>query len=165
MKKQRIQFLLFVYNFTQKWYRNYFKKRKRQWQFNEKQLLQFKEDSLGRKLGEFYKKHGFTMIPKMENHDVHHLITGFKTNFEDEIAMQFLLLGNGKMNAHLLAAIFLGSIILPEYFKMYRKAYNKGKKMNAFHNIDFEGFLHYNFQNITEFFTQKNSKIKLNFNI
>jgi hypothetical protein len=109
MKKIRVQFLLFVYNKTQKFYRKYFKKKKRQWQFTEKQLLEFQEDSLGRKLGEFYKKHGFTMIPKMENHDVHHLITGCGTNFEDEIAMQFLLLGNGKLNAHLLAAIVLGS--------------------------------------------------------
>ncbi|WP_278377454.1 hypothetical protein [Chryseobacterium arthrosphaerae] len=76
MKKIRVQFLLFVYDKTQKLYRKYFKKKKRQWQFNEKQLLEFQEDSLGRKLGEFYRKHGFSMIPKMENHDVHHLITG-----------------------------------------------------------------------------------------
>ena len=122
MKKLRVQFLLFVYDKTQKLYRTYFKKKKRQWQFNEKQLLEFHKDSLGRKLGEFYKKHGFTMIPKMENHDVHHLLTGCGTNFEDEIAMQFLLLGNGKLNAHLLAAVVLGSIILPEYYKMYRNA-------------------------------------------
>lgn len=74
MKKIRVKFLLFVYNKTQKLYRKYFKKKKRQWQFTEKQLLEFQEDSLGRKLGEFYKKHGFTMIPKMENHDVHHLL-------------------------------------------------------------------------------------------
>ena len=65
------------------------------------------------------------MIPKMENHDVHHLITGCGTNFEDEIAMQYLLLGNGKLNAHLLAAIFLGTLFLPEYFKMYIHAYQK----------------------------------------
>lgn len=77
MKKLRVKFLLFVYDNTQKLYRKYFKKKKRQWQFNEKQLLEFHKDSLGRKLGEFYRKHGFTMIPKMENHDVHHLLTGW----------------------------------------------------------------------------------------
>lgn len=68
------------------------------------------------------------MIPKMENHDVHHLITDYGTNFEDEIAMQYLLLGNGKLNAHLLAAIFLGTLFLPEYFKMYLHAYQKEKE-------------------------------------
>lgn len=155
MKKQRVQFLLFIYNLTQNFYRKYFKKKKRQWQFNEKQLLEFQEDSLGRKLGEFYKKHGFTMIPKMENHDVHHLITGFGTNFEDEIAMQFLLLGNGKLNAHLLAAIFLGSIFLPEYFKMYQNSYRKGQKMRAFHHVDFEELLLQNFEHVKDFLMQK----------
>jgi len=159
MKKLRVKFLLFVYDKTQKLYRKYFKKKKRQWQFNEKQLLEFDKDSLGRTLGEFYKKHGFTMIPKMENHDVHHLITGCGTNFEDEIAMQFLLLGNGKLNAHLLAAIILGSIILPEYHKIYRDAYQKGKSMRAFHQVDFEELLWQNFENVKDFFRQKETTV------
>ncbi|MFC5874395.1 Coenzyme Q (ubiquinone) biosynthesis protein Coq4 [Chryseobacterium arachidis] len=159
MKKIRVQFLLFVYDKTQKLYRKYFKKKKRQWQFTEKQLLEFQEDSLGRKLGEFYKKHGFTMIPKMEDHDVHHLITGCGTNFEDEIAMQFLLLGNGKLNAHLLAAIVLGSIILPEYYKIYIKAYKKGQNMRSFYNWDFEALLWQNFENLKDFIQQKNTTV------
>lgn len=157
MKKIRVRFLLFVYDKTQKLYRKYFKKKKRQWQFNEQQLLSFNEDSLGRKLGEFYKRHGFTMIPKMENHDVHHLITGCGTNFEDEIAMQYLLLGNGKMNAHLLAAILLGTVILPEYSKMYLQAFRKGKNMRPFHQWDFESLLWQNFENLTDFIQQKNT--------
>ncbi|MET3537638.1 Coq4 family protein [Chryseobacterium limigenitum] len=155
MKKLRVRFLLFVYDKTQKLYRKYFKKKKREWQFNEKQLLEFKEDSLGRRLGEFYSRHGFTMIPKMENHDVHHLITGCGTNFEDEIAMQYLLLGNGKMNAHLLAAIFLGTIILPEYFKMYINAYKKGQNMRPFYHWDFENLLWQNFDHLKDFIQQK----------
>ncbi|MDR6465994.1 Coq4 family protein [Chryseobacterium sediminis] len=155
MKKIRVQFLLFVYNKTQKLYRKYFKKKKRQWQFNEKQLLEFQEDSLGRKLGEFYRKHGFSMIPKMENHDVHHLITGCGTNFEDEIAMQYLLLGNGKLNAHLLAAIILGTIILPEYVKIYIKAYKKGQNMRAFYHWDFEELLGQKYEHVMDFIQQK----------
>lgn len=155
MKKIRVQFLLFVYDKTQKLYRKYFKKKKRQWQFNEKQLLEFQEDSLGRKLGEFYRKHGFSMITKMENHDVHHLITGCGTNFEDEIAMQYLLLGNGKLNAHLLAAIVLGTIILPEYGKIYIRAYKKGQNMRTFHHWDFEELLWQNYDHVKDFIQQK----------
>lgn len=157
MKKLRVSFLLFVYGITQKLYRTYFKKKKRQWQFSEKQLLEFKEDSLGRKLGEFYKRHGFSMIPKMENHDVHHLITGCGTQFEEEIAMQYLLLGNGKLNAHLLAAIVLGSLILPEYFRMYIRAYKKGQHMKPFYHWDFESLLWQNFDHLKDFIQQKNT--------
>lgn len=43
MKKIRVQFLLFVYHHTQKLYRKYFKKKKRQWQFTEEQLLLFEK--------------------------------------------------------------------------------------------------------------------------
>ncbi|MBW8524559.1 ubiquinone biosynthesis protein COQ4 [Chryseobacterium chendengshani] len=159
MKKIRIKFLLFVYDKTQKLYRKYFKKKKRQWQFNERQLLEFQEDSLGRKLGEFYKRHGFTMIPKMENHDVHHLLTDFGTNFEDEIAMQFLLLGNGKANAHLLAAIGLGIAILPEYYKMYISAYKKGRDMRTFYHVDFEELLWQNYEHVKDFFRNKEIQV------
>jgi len=159
MKKLRVRFLLFVYDKTQKLYRKYFKKKKRQWQFTEKQLLEFREDSLGRKLGEFYKKHGFSMIPKMENHDVHHLITGCGTHFEDEVAMQFLLLGNGKLNAHLVAAIVLGSLILPEYFRVYVRAYQKGKSMRPFYYWDFEALLWQNFEHLKDFIQQKNTTV------
>lgn len=159
MKKLRVKFLLFIYDKTQKLYRTYFKKKKRQWQFNEKQLLEFHKDSLGRKLGEFYQKHGFSMIPKMENHDVHHLITGIGTQFEEEIAMQYLLLGNGKLNAHLLAAIVLGTVILPEYFRMYIKAYRKGQNMRKFHHLNFEELLWQNFENLSDFLRQKENPV------
>ncbi|WP_326982124.1 Coq4 family protein [Chryseobacterium sp. MYb264] len=159
MKKIRIKFLLFVYEKTQRLYRKYFKKKTRQWRFNEKQLLEFHKDSLGRKLGEFYEKHGFTMIPKMENHDVHHLLTDCGTNFEDEIAMQFLLLGNGKLNAHLLAAIVLGIIILPEYSRMYIKAYRKGQNMRPFYHMDFEALLWQNFEHVKDFIQKKQSPV------
>ena len=155
MKKQRVQFLLFIYNLTQNLYRKYFKKKKRKWNFNERQLLELQEGTLGRTLGEFYKKHGFTMIAKMENHDIHHLITGFGTNFEDEIAMQFLLFGNGKLNAHLLAAVILGTIILPEYVKMYFNSYKKGQKMRRFHHLDFEEMLQSNFQTVHQFYSNR----------
>lgn len=131
MKKQRVQFLLLIYNLTQNLYRKYFKKKKRKWNFNEQQLLELQAGTLGRTLGEFYKKHGFTMIPKMENHDVHHLITDCGTNFEDEIAMQFLLLGNGKLNAHLLAAIFWASLFCLNIRKCISIPIKKVKKCGA----------------------------------
>ncbi|ASW74817.1 hypothetical protein IQ37_19485 [Chryseobacterium piperi] len=157
MKKLRIRFLLFVYEKTQKLYRKFFKKKKRQWQFSQQQLLEFQSDSLGRKLGEFYQRNGFTMIPKMENHDVHHLITGCGTQFEEEIAMQYLLLGNGKTNAHLLAAIILGTLILPEYITMYVNAFKKGKDMRPFYHWDFESLLWQNFEHLKDFIQQKHT--------
>jgi ubiquinone biosynthesis protein Coq4 len=157
MKKLRVRFIIFMYENSQKQYRKYFKKKKRQWQFNEKQLLSFTEDSLGRTLGEFYHNHGFRMIPKMENHDVYHLITDCSTNVQDEIAMQYLLFGNGKRSAYLLGVLVLGTIVFPEYFKIYLQAFRKGQNMRAFHHINFEELLWQNFDNLKDFFKQKHA--------
>ncbi|WP_415325452.1 Coq4 family protein [Chryseobacterium sp. MMS23-Vi53] len=159
MKKIRVQFLLFMYGKSQKLYRTYFKKKKRKWQFNEKQLLKFNEDSLGRQLGEFYKVHKFRMIPKMENHDVYHLITDFGTGMQDEIAMQYLLFGNGKRSAYLLGVLLLGTIVFPEYLKMYIKAFRKGREMRTFYNWDFEALLWQNFDHLKDFVQQNNTPI------
>ncbi|MCJ8154211.1 ubiquinone biosynthesis protein COQ4 [Chryseobacterium sp. SSA4.19] len=159
MKKLRTKFIIFMYENSQKQYRKYFKKKKRQWQFNEEQLLSFKEDSLGRMLGEFYYNHGFRMIPKMENHDVYHLITDFSTNIQDEIAMQYLLFGNGKRSAYLLGVLALGTIIFPEYFKTYLKAFRKGQNMRVFHHWDFERLLWQNFEHLKDFIRQKETQV------
>lgn len=159
MKKLRIHFIIFMYENSQKQYRKYFKKKKRQWQFSEEQLLSFNEDSLGRTLGEFYHNHGFRMIPKMENHDVYHLITDCSTNVQDEIAMQYLLFGNGKRSAYLLGVLALGTIVFPEYFKIYLKAFRKGQNMRTFHHIDFEELLWQNFENIKDFLKQKDTPV------
>nr|WP_314498378.1 Coq4 family protein [uncultured Chryseobacterium sp.] len=159
MKNLRVRFIIFMYENSQKQYRKYFKKKKRQWQFNEKQLLSFDQDSLGRTLGEFYHTHGFRMIPKMENHDVYHLITGLGTNIQDEIAMQYLLFGNGKRSAYLLGVLTLGTIVFPEYYKTYLNSYRKGKDMKAFHYWDFEELLWQNFDHLRDFIRKKETSV------
>ena len=159
MKKLRTKFIIFMYENSQKQYRKYFKKKKRQWQFNEEQLLSFKQDSLGRTLGEFYKNHGFRMIPKMENHDVYHLITDCSTNIQDEIAMQYLLFGNGKRSAYLLGVLALGTIVFPEYFKNYLQAFKNGQQMKTFHHWNFEELLWQNFDTLKDFIKQKETPV------
>ena len=73
--------------------------------------------------------------------------------------MQYLLLGNGKLNAHLLAAIVLGTIILPEYAKIYIKAFQKGQNMRPFHHWDFEELLWQNFEHVKNFIHQKDTVV------
>lgn len=155
MKKLRTKFIVWMYHQTQQVYRQFFKKHKREWQFSEEQLLAFEKDSLGRRLGEFYQHYGFRMIPKMENHDVYHLLTGYGTQVKDEIAMQYLLFGNGKRSAYLLGVLALGTLVFPEHILDFRKAYFKGKKMRKFHNLDFESLLWQNFTHLQNFIKTK----------
>ncbi len=159
MKNLRLKFLLFMYQVSQKHYRLIFKRKKRKWVFTEEQLLLFKDDSLGKTLGEFYKKHGFRMIPQMENHDVYHLISEYSTSMIDEIAMQYLLFGNGKRSAYLLGVLLLGTVVFPEYFSQYKKAFIKGKNMRRFYHLDFESLLQQNFQQFKDFIEQKSTPV------
>ena len=159
MKNIRVKLLLFLYEISQKHYRKLFKRKKRQWQFTEAQLLHFQADSLGRTLGEFYQKHGFRMIPQMENHDVYHLITEYGTSMKEEIALQFLLFGNGKRSAYLLGTVTLGALMFPEHFNLYVRAFRKGKSMKPFHHWDFEALLWQNFTSMKTFIRQKETPV------
>ena len=136
-KKQIINWLFII---SQKVYTQLFKKNQA-WNISKKDLLQLPKDSFGYHLGSFLQKNGFELIPKVERHDAYHVLTGYNTNVEDEIALQWLCFGNGKRSKYMFGVIILGTIILPDYYKYYRKSYQKGKQANAFHHLDFSKLL------------------------
>ena len=140
MKTQRKQLIAWLFKITQHFYTKYFKKNE-PWYIKKKHLLQFPKETFGYHLGTFLEKNGFELIPKAERHDAYHVITGYNTNEEDEIALQFLCFGNGKRSIYLFSVITIGSIILPEYWKYYIKSYRIGKNANAFYNLDYKRLL------------------------
>ena len=68
-------------------------------------------------------------------------MTGYNSNEEDEIALQYLCYGNGKRSIYLFGVIAIGTIVLPEYWKYYLKSYRIGKSANMFYNLDYKGLL------------------------
>ncbi|OEJ98995.1 hypothetical protein A8C32_07380 [Flavivirga aquatica] len=111
------------------------------WEIKKTELLTYPKDSFGKHLGIFLNNNNFELIPKGERHDAYHIITGYGTKVEDEIALQFLCFGNGKRSLYIFGPIILGSIILPEYFKYYYKSYRIGKNANIFHHYDYKKLL------------------------
>jgi len=86
----------------------------------------------------------------VERHDVYHLLTGCSTAVEDEIAQQYLCLGNGKRSPYLIGVIILGALILPEYAPLYYRSFLRGKKAPPFYDWDFKSLLNDDFESLRD---------------
>ncbi len=140
MKTYRKKLIIWLFEISKTVYTYVFKNQK-PWGISKLELLTYPDHTFGKHLGLFLKKNDFELIPKVERHDAYHVLTGYGTNVEDEIALQYLSLGNGKQSPYLYGAIILGTILLPDYLKYYLKSYSIGKGANAFHHLDFEKLL------------------------
>lgn len=130
-----------LYEWSKKPYSKYFKKNK-PWPITVGALLQMEEQSLGFHLGCFLLQHNFEMQPKLEDHDVTHVLTGTRVMVADEIGMQYLLFGNGKLSLYLLLVIITGTLCYPEKIECFVQQYFRGKKAHRFYDIHFEQLLH-----------------------
>ncbi|NRA92118.1 MAG: hypothetical protein HRU26_05435, partial [Psychroserpens sp.] len=147
MKDCRKQFITWLFEHSKTLYTRLFKQHK-PWDISRKELLNFPGHTFGRHLGEFLKQNDFELIAKVERHDAYHTLTGLGTNVEDEIALQCLCYGNGKRSLYLYGAVILGVLILPDYWRYYKRCYQIGKAANPFHHYDFRKLLNVD---ITEF--------------
>lgn len=132
----RKQLIIWLFEHSHRIYTNLFKNHD-SWNLTKADLLQFPRDSFGRHLGEFLNENNFELIPKVERHDCYHVLCGYSTKVEDEIALQCLCYGNGKRSPYLYGAILLGIAILPDYYKYYYKSYCIGKQANSFHRFNY----------------------------
>ncbi len=144
MKNLRLKTMLFLYDFSSKLYAKLFKFNQEPWGLTKEDLNQFPVGSLGKEMANFYYSNGFDVMPKLENHDVFHIITNTGTEIQDEIAMQYLLFGNGKVSLYLLAMIFIGTTLYPEYLSYFRANYYKGKSFARFYDVEYKDLLNEN---------------------
>jgi ubiquinone biosynthesis protein Coq4 len=112
------------------------KGKKKAWDLSVEDLLNFPKESLGFALGKFLQFNGFQLIPKLERHDAFHVLTGFGTSVENEIALQYFLLGNGKKSLYLLGVTSIGLLLLPEYHQLYAASYQKGTHCGPVYKLD-----------------------------
>ncbi len=129
-----------IYEWSKKPYQKWFK-RNLAWDIPTKQLMHYPQESLGFHLACFLLKHNFDPQPKLENHDVFHVLTNTGISVPEEIAMQYYLLGNGKQSMYLLSVISLGTLLYPDKISFFRSAYRKGKMAHAFYQLDYKKLL------------------------
>lgn len=130
--------MLWLYDWSQIIYAQLFKRNKKAWRISKQEFLLYPEGTLGKALGEFYLSKGFSVMPKLENHDVFHILTETGTEIQDEIAMQYLLFGNGKLSLYMFSMIGIGTVLYPEFLNYYLKSYRKGKSMEKFYDWEFK---------------------------
>ncbi len=140
-KNIRKKIIITLFEKSQNMYTILFKKKKKPWNISKKELLNYPKGSLGKEIGLFLAKNNFEVLPKLERHDCYHLITGYGTEVQDEIALQYLCYGNGKKSLYLFGVIVVGTIILPDYFKYYITSYKKGKNLKPFYHLNFKPLL------------------------
>lgn len=153
--KIRETILVALYDKSKTIYANYFKKQDA-WQLQKSDLLQFPKGTLAKSLGEFLQKNNFEMEAKLESHDVFHTIIGFDTKIEDEIAMQYFLLGNGKRSLYMFMVIIPATFLFPEQWFYFKKSYQFGKETPPFHHWNFLKLLHEPLQNIRQILFNNN---------
>lgn len=140
----RSQFLHWAYSQSYPLYARIKRKQLPAWQLDREALLQFPPGSLGRHLGHFLETNGLNMIPGFENHDVFHVLLDYGLSAPEEVALQWCLIGNGKRSPFSFAAVWVGSLCFPEYWRWFRQAYQHGHSLRRFYHWYFEYLLQEN---------------------
>lgn len=153
LRKKLIEWL---FEKSQRIYTQYFKKNK-PWSIRKKDLLAYPEASFGNHLAQFLESNNFELIDKVERHDAYHTLTGYGTQVQDEIALQYLCFGNGKRSLYLYGVIILGTLILPDYLRYYYQSYTIGKNANPFYHYDYKQLLKINFKDFKQSIFSVNS--------
>ncbi|TDO83259.1 hypothetical protein EV143_102526 [Flavobacterium chryseum] len=129
-----------MYELSRAPYQKYFKKND-PWQIDKTKLLDYPEGSLGLGLGNFLYKNHFDIQPKLEDHDIIHVLTNTGTSVLEEIGMQYYLLGNGKRSLYLYLVTLSGTIFYPTKINYFFGEYKKGKTALPFYYLDFSKML------------------------
>jgi len=114
---------------------------RRPWGLTAAQLADFPPATLGHALGHHLLANGFELMPRLESHDVWHLLTGIGTDVVSEVALQFLLLGNGKRSLYLLGVVALGGLLFPEAWARFARACRRGQALRPFHRLPVHSLL------------------------
>lgn len=122
-------------------YQWFLKKSRSPWKVSMAQLDRFPIQSLGKDLALFLEKEQLELMPLFEEHDIMHVLLGYKNTVLDEARMQFFLLGNGKHTVFAIGTCCLSILILPEYSKTFLQDYKKGQAALSLAKWDFRYLL------------------------
>ena len=125
-----------------------FYKKRKPWNLRTEDLIQYPAGSLGNKLGNFLRDEQLQPIPRIERHDAFHLLFDFTTQIQDEVAIQYFLIGNGKISPFPIITSIFAALILPEWWDYFIQQFRKGMKARNIANWNFKELLHDDFNDL-----------------
>jgi len=140
-----------LYEMSKKPYQKFFKNKK-PWEVTQRELLEYPDETLGFQLGCFLLKYNFEIQPKLEDHDIIHILTNTGITVPEEIGMQYYLYGNGKRSLYLFIVIITGTLFYPTKITYFLKQFKRGKKAFQFHYLDYSKMLLIPIQTIQQAF-------------
>lgn len=111
------------------------------WGLSSRDLQDFPEGTLGRALGAYLEDRGFELMDGHESHDVFHLLTGVGNDAVSEVALQWLLLGNGKRTPYLFGAVAVGTLLFPEQLRCFARHFRRGRQLAPMYDVDYRARL------------------------
>lgn len=102
------------------------------WDETTESLLARPAGTLGRALGEHLRDGGFALLPRLEDHDVFHVVLGIGTSAEEEVELQWVLAGNGKRSLYCVGVLVLGTVVFPERLPRFLGAWRRGAGLEPF---------------------------------
>jgi hypothetical protein len=122
--------------------------RRKAWGLQREDMLQYPKGTLGYELGAFLKQEELQPVSKVERHDAFHILLGFTTDLEDEAAMQFFLVGNGKVSPFTLATALFTGLVMPDKWGRFYREFRRGQQTLNIAKWDFLKLLGEDFETV-----------------
>jgi hypothetical protein len=92
------------------------------------ELHVFPAGTLGFDLIHFLERKNLKLLPHYAKHDIKHILLQYDTTDEGEVCLQCFMLGNGHISFPVAATVLYGFATMPEYWKKFSIAYQRGNK-------------------------------------
>ncbi len=118
------------------------------WGLRMEDLMTYPKGTLGRELGMFLRDEELQPVPKVERHDAFHILLDFSTHIYDEAAMQFYLIGNGKISPFTVGTAVFAGMMLPDQWGYFRRQFARGRVARSIAKWNFKELLNENFTDL-----------------
>ena len=136
-------------------YHRLFKSSQSKWSVSMAQLSEYPEGTLGQSWYQFYMQNNFSIYPNYEEHDIAHVLLGFKTTTIEEARMIYFMFGAGKYSYPTLVTMIFGFIIFPEFISTFYQDYKQGTQVVNFTKWDFRHLLNEPIQTLRDMILKK----------
>jgi ubiquinone biosynthesis protein Coq4 len=112
------------------------------WYYTHEQLRILPEGSWGKALAELLDKNNYKLLANYEHHDAKHVLLGYPMDEVSEVRLQFFFFGNRRYTFPVLSTVFVGSLLMPEYWNVFLNEYKKGQKLPEINKFDLPNMMH-----------------------